>query len=609
MPGLKELKTIYENAPEKIESFLVEDAEVIVSEKLDAYRFSFEKQKGKLIFYKRNDKEPIDKIDRVLNDLYEKAITYFNSLDKSIIKFIPENLRFGFAYFPNKKPLRIEYNKLPKNNLALTDITQRDKTTQKVVKVYENIAYLNRWANTLSVGEVPIIYKGKLKSEQITFIKEILNGSDKINAQFSEHIKAVFGKIYTNNSIIEGIVIKTPEGIAQLKDPSFELFELHQLPKENRDFYDLILLELHNYLEKKGLPQHLSKIDSDERYIECVSEIFNNFIVEANINKNSDPKYLEPNIIGSKGRLGKKFINNNKTRELIESNPFYEQLFKVFINTLRRKRKPYGLLNENTVYSLNKFIEDISVITNTNIIENYVKGYNENINEIEDIENEDVDSKDKKEQVDTDFLQQNIVDILLPKPKKSELNTDNKNPLNIFISNFNPINNTHLEKIKECWNNNKSKTILVNLNIEKQIGESWNWYIDSNLSDKIVDAFANQNSKYIIGYLFLSTNLLSNISIYLNKHQNIFKDYFIDKLIIDDEQFEFYKIQNEWIKTKIDINTEKNIKFDKFYDKNEYKILKTLQDNQANTFKEYVPNSVAQFWELIYRDWFNWANK
>ena len=611
MAGLRELGDIYKNGAEDLNEFLcIGNNEVVITEKLDAYRFSIEKRGGKLCFFKRNDSQPIDKIDRLLNDLYEKAISFFEEITPNIIRYIPENLRFGFSYFPNKKPLRTEYNKLPKNNLVLTDITQRDQHTQKIVKIYEDIIYLDRWANILEVGTTPIIFKGKIKEEQLFFIKEILDGSDKIDALFTEHITGVFGATYTKNNIIEGIVIKTPKGTAQLKDPSFKLFEQERQVKENRDFYDIIILELHNYFLKHGIPNHLSKIETDERYIECVSDIFNKFVSEGYIDPNSDAGFLQPNIVGSKGKLGIKFIQNQKTRELVQSNKLYEELFKVFLNTLRRGRKPHGLLNESTVYSLNKFIEDISNITNINILDEYSKNTDttitsEDFNTYKNIKIETGDNSINEEVIENS--NKNLLDILLPKPKTG--NTNKKSPVNILVANFNPLNYSHLDIIKNGYKENNTKTIILNINTDKQPDNNFKWVISSEISSIIIEKIGEEYKKYILGSFTTHINSLETINLLLNKN-NLIDKYYVNKLIIEEVQFEYYQSQVDYqVRNSNPIFSTKKYVLEKFTDPNEYKILKSLQNNTPNEFKKYVPDTVYNLWEYIYKDWFNWANK
>jgi len=364
VPGIKDLREIYKKfGIKEIEKFI--KGYVIITEKIDAYRFSFQvdDKNNKILFYKKNDKKPLDIIDRTITDLYEKAINHIEFIIKNFeIKKLPKNTRFGFYYFPTNKPLRISYKFNPKNNLIITDITLRNKKG-KVKKIYENIKFLNKYADLFKVSKPPILFKGYLKQEQIKMILELIKENDIAKTFFTEHIEGIFGNTYTKNHIIEGIVIKNKNGLTQLKDPLFEIFDEAETPKINRDFYDLTLLQIKNFMENYKFPLNITERNPEERYLILISDAFNKFISENIIDKNIDPEFLKPKIIGVRGKLNKKFIKNKKTIELIK-NPLNEELFKVFLNAFRKERKPYGLLTEKSIESFNNIVKKINEFTN-----------------------------------------------------------------------------------------------------------------------------------------------------------------------------------------------------------------------------------------------------
>jgi len=590
MSGLKQITELYKENNNNLPDFLSTDTDVIITEKLDAYRFSIEKKSdNKVYYYKKNDSRPIDKVDRLISDLYEKAILYFERDVAKIKKYLPEGIRFGFAYFPNNKPLRIDYKNTPKNNLVLTDITQRNKNNQKIVKVFEDISYINRWAGILNVSKMPIIYAGKLKEEQLEFINELCKGSEKIQANFAEHISGVFGKTYTENDIIEGIVVKTKDNTVKLQDPCFEVFEEYSSNlKESRDFFDLVVLELEKYIRRTGIPKKRLDLSNDELYIECVSNIFNGFVNENLIDINSDPSFLTPNIIGNRGKIGLKFIKNPITKKLVTENKLYEELFKVFLNILRKKRKPYGLLTEEAVDNLNKYIDNISEYTNFDIV----------------YEKVDTESDTNK----SEFINK----IFKTEFENKREDSEHIVPVTVLLGKMNPLNNNHLDIIKEEFEKTNRKILVVNTinQIHDTVETPLSYKIDSGIIKQIMSKFTSENKKYVIGYFtldYLTIKRLYNLCYYNKQELRLYPE----KFIIDNTEFDFWNMQINDEKTVFNnrLSIKQDIEIVNFKDKYNYTILKTIENNDLVEFKKMVPSSIVDFWEVIYNNWKEWSMK
>ena len=164
--GLKTLATILKKrGSEYVEKFLSE--EITVTEKLDTYRILFEKQDNNLVFFKK-DNTKLNLIERTLTNVWEDAIIELTTIVGDTL--LPENMRFGVAYTPVEKPIRISYSKIPK--YILTDVTLRKD--DKVVEVYE-YDEVTKWAGILSMGRPPIIFQGKLSEDQKNILKNYDN--------------------------------------------------------------------------------------------------------------------------------------------------------------------------------------------------------------------------------------------------------------------------------------------------------------------------------------------------------------------------------------------------------------------------------------------------
>ena len=99
MAGIKHLSEIYKKQGAEFLDDLF-GKELIVSEKLNGMSFSFERSifDGSLSFYKRDQVNPISKIDRVLMKYYESPISHIQELPALTLNEIPSGWRFGMRF-------------------------------------------------------------------------------------------------------------------------------------------------------------------------------------------------------------------------------------------------------------------------------------------------------------------------------------------------------------------------------------------------------------------------------------------------------------------------------------------------------------------------------
>jgi hypothetical protein len=76
--------------------------------------------------------EPINLIDLAMQNYYNPAITFFNSLDNRVRLLLNKKWHFCFEYFPDNQPANIEYSRVPKNNLVLTAEVKSYKKLKKL---------------------------------------------------------------------------------------------------------------------------------------------------------------------------------------------------------------------------------------------------------------------------------------------------------------------------------------------------------------------------------------------------------------------------------------------------------------------------------------------
>jgi hypothetical protein len=75
---------------------------------------------------------------------YERAIEHFESLGTDVLIKMPDNWVFGFQYFPSLAPVNIVYDRLPKNNLILTDI-QILNDSGRIIKTIADPYYIHTY--------------------------------------------------------------------------------------------------------------------------------------------------------------------------------------------------------------------------------------------------------------------------------------------------------------------------------------------------------------------------------------------------------------------------------------------------------------------------------
>jgi len=272
-------------------------------------------------------------------------------------------MRFGVAYTPTERPIRLNYTKLPK--YILTDVTKRDPETNKVLESF-NYDEVKLWAGTLSLGRPPVIFEGKLDNEQIEKLIRYGSLEDK-----GQSLTDIIGSSYSEEAIIEGIIVKSKDRLIQVQSYEFDLLnETFQKVHNTRDFYDLLILKLNTFMEGYSLNRISEQVgNSNERYLNGVCDIFNAFCESGNIDESIDPDYLNPPAFGDAGQLNLLLINNKTTLSILEhGNKIHKAIFKIMVSSFRKYKKgSFGLLRENDIQLFNTFVYFINETLNIDL--------------------------------------------------------------------------------------------------------------------------------------------------------------------------------------------------------------------------------------------------
>lgn len=388
----KGLNTLQQLVKDKTEEFISElfSSYVVVSEKIDAARISFQVKDGMISIWRKDERYPISIVDRTLMQYYEKAIDHITSVVDYAV--IPENYRFGCYYFSSLTPNKTQYKRMPKNNIVLTDVRVVDGD---VTKIKDNAETIRKWATELRVEPSPIIFEGYLTDKQKVKILDYIKLtpkelSDRYGSQtFSEFlIKTLNPNINSSFLQDEGIFrpdsiifrFKTKDGgtyVAKTLDPLIaNNAEMNEEIPESRvpsDLYSIALMDVYSFILEKGLNYKLRERTPEFRYLELICLLFNDFI-EANMDRYRGVDFSEPNFLKSKDfELNRRFIENEKTLELMMLDRSYEQLFKIILAGLRKKRRrTYGLLTQSMINQINLLIDEIRDIVEMPLVEGFM---------------------------------------------------------------------------------------------------------------------------------------------------------------------------------------------------------------------------------------------
>jgi len=365
----------YKKNPSKIEDLLSKKIEI--SEKLDGSRFQVQANEGNsFTFFKRKDMS-ISKIDRTLSKYYEKAITHFENLSEDKNSQMPDGWRFGMEYFPNLHPVTIVYDRLPLNNLVLTDIQVKDPR-DKTIDIITDKATLDKWADILEVEKPPIIFEGNLNDSQRRRILDFLNTpfNSLIQRFKTENFTSFVLNIlnpelkssFMHNDIdkdIDGLVFKF-DGKESYKVSNPDIIKNKNTNSSNKpsDIYNLTLVILQEFILGLDFSKIILKETTfEERYIEFVCKVYNLFLNSPQYKKNFEkgvdfelPRFLTR----EETNVNFKFVHDPVTLNFLKISNTNRELFKILLASMRsHKKKPSGFFTKELIFHHNALVDKV----------------------------------------------------------------------------------------------------------------------------------------------------------------------------------------------------------------------------------------------------------
>jgi len=379
---MKELTQIYKDSGKQLIDDLFKDY-LVVTEKLSGSSFSFQRKGDGVEFYKGGNQRPINLIDRTLMVYYEKPISYIKSVVSKNFNSIPENWKFCFQYFVNNQPSVITYDRMPKNHLVLTHIKVM-APSGNVMKVIEDPRVINDWANALGVTPLLPLFKGYLTDDQKQKIKEFLNTPKEDHAEifntnsFAEYLLRILNPSIQSTTLqhdlkkpIESIIFKfykagTRQNVAaKLIDPyTVNLMkdkEPIDLRKAPADINEIILLDLLAFIEERGIKKHEILGDTEDmRYIEMVSNIFNDYVTKRGKDITKIDIEKAEFAKGDEFDLNVELIPSQRTKDILNENPQLKDLFKIMLGSLKKKRKNGGnIMTPSVINDFNQMVDKV----------------------------------------------------------------------------------------------------------------------------------------------------------------------------------------------------------------------------------------------------------
>ena len=319
--------------------------------------------------------DDINIIDLAIQNYYNFAMDYFNSMDNRVKGLLNKKWWFCFEYFPDQQPANIEYSRVPKNKLVLTGIWKNKK-------FQVNLDEIEEYSRLLDVDVIPVIFNGKLTEEMKEAITYFLNTSkEDLEFVFEEKSFAFFfykllNPLSMNSFLMEDDFQNNVEKLiirSKIGDISFELLNpLYERISSANDtefveIYTLILVNFLNFSQSITLKDiRLKSKRKDEMYIELMCNMFNKYM----LNVKSDlvnfqfaiPEFFDK----EKFKINKELIPNAITRQHLESDSKIEYIFKIILGSFKKKKKKaIGIFEEKTVVVFNKYIDDISKFIDT----------------------------------------------------------------------------------------------------------------------------------------------------------------------------------------------------------------------------------------------------
>lgn len=643
MAGIKYLTDIYKKQGKEFLDNLFKKT-VVVTEMLNGSSFSFEKNlnDGEISYYKRDQINPISKIDRTIMTYYEFPINYISNLNDKIKNSIPKGWRFGLEYFISNNPISISYDRTPKNNLVLTYIVVKNEFGEQIRTIIDK-SELDYWADFIGVERPPIIFQGKLNNEQKTKIQEYISVPfDVLTAQygtksFAKYLLSVLNPGLKNTTLnddldkpIEGIAFKfgpldgQGDSIsAKLIDPVFEEITKSNVDRQAgffpNDIYGITILDVMNYILEKGLESFgYSGNDLEDRYISFICNVFESFLDE-NGEKYRGVDFEEPEFLKGKGfETNIRNVKSERSKKFIEEEKSFESLFKLILSAFRKlKKKPGGFFTEGSIQQFNILVREISeyLSKETIVMESGIPTFVQFRKETKNIlieESEDsgddvieTDSTPEENQVEDGLtknlplespIDSNPSDELLNKMKEiirvdhvGNSQSSELRKVNLVIGDFQPFSNGDLKMIQKANTQNQLPVVLA---VTKPTPDRNRFFINLDMQRKLMSSIQTEFQDLIIDIVYIDDSLLSSAI------KELDNKYDVESLTTQKDSYENYFLQKKNLVRNGIISDSFEIYATPLW-RNPQEMREYIKLEDFVNFKKNAPKSIVYLWQEL----------
>jgi len=632
MSGISHLYDLYnKKGKDFIENLF--NNHVTINEKMDGSAFVFERDEdtGKFIFYKRDQRNPITLVDRTLMKYYERPIQYIESLPPHIIKEIPRGWRFGLEYFSNNSPVEIVYDEVPKNNLILSYVNRKESQGIPSGMIQEKDK-LDTWADLLGVERPPIIFQGRLSSEQKESIMDFLRTpfEDLVTEYKTRSFVAfIIGVLnpelkktalnYDLDKPIEGVVFRFGENsddqiISKMVDPVFTELAKSKSKKRTEekpsDFLGITILDVMNFILENGVESFdVEGETEDEKYISFISDVFSKFLDDYGY-KYKGADFQEPDYLKKEEfRLNQNLIKDRRVLKYLESDASYESLFKLILNSFRKiKKRPGGIITQGIINQFNSLVSDIENVVETPKAKSQIdeselpsfldfKKQNLTSKKVEYVTDENEDGDDHFYSFNEFITTLETIDTT-KKPIEIKETEENKNlqqdlkDVNLLVGRFQPFHNGHLKMAKVMKEKNGLPSIVSV--VHPGHNKSGNSPFNEDLVSKYMESIVRNHGDLIQGFFIVKRGLLGVIYGTSKEH-----GYKVNLIGSGEDRIENYKKQSDYLK-KAGGDFPKEIEiFETPRSTSGTDVRKAIAEEDFLAFKKLVPQSVSSFYSSL----------
>lgn len=585
MAGLSHLRDVYEKRGKDFLDGLLSKT-VIINEKIEGAYFGAKKDANtnKLNFFKKDSK--IGYVDRVLSRYYEPGISHLENLSPDVIASIPENYVIGFDYRPGAN-----------EKLTLSHIKVLDENYQPVEVIHDK-AELEKWATALAVRPPAILFQGNLTEDQKIKIQEFVftplsELSEKFKTQsFSKYILSLVNPNVSENSQevddrrIDEVVFrfydKSPSDdhvfLAKVVDPVFydnsKTINPTKVNKRSDDYIWIIVSELMNFIESYRLSElrsfTIAGETADERYVSLINHLFVEFIKEYG-DKYADLDIQVPEFLTKpEFDVNLDLANDQRVVALINQNPNYKEIYRVFINVFRKKKVKVNspIFTDSMVANLYQQIDKLNQIAmGDQLYENYFPSFSEFIG--------DEKSPGYFETYDVELTEERKV-----------------KRVNLLLSEFQPLHKGHVKSARLLTEKNGVPTLLVCIHPGKT-GKLFPFKKET-LENSLKKVVINENQN-VIGHVIIKDGNIETIL------KAIKPQYEPLAIAAESSRIKDLALQLELAKKRSrNLNIKRDTKLIEIpTDSISETILNAIKEKNFGSYKEFTPHSVhSEFYNL-----------